>query len=310
MNHRLKKKVGPDRLQTMKQYSFSLAAHILFILITPILLFSVAQGDDFNSPSSLYEPLIDRLSQDGFDAEYLSKLLTDPRAASIPAVMTLSLQSGEHPDRYTQFLNPELIHLSKKFLKQNLKILKKAESRFHVEKEVIVSILLVESRFGENIGRHRVIPTLATMALIDSPENLQKNYVNLQETDPEVTYERISDLAKKKARWAYYELKCFLDIIRQEQIDPLEVYGSKAGALGMAQFIPSSYLAYAMNNNRFEDWLLGKEEAILSINNYLKSHGWKKNLSIKKKKQVLWCYNRSKPYGETILQVAQKIKQQ
>jgi len=291
----------------MKRYAFTLPLCFL-ILIIPILLPSIAHSEDFNKIQSFYHPLIQKLSQDGFDAEYLSKLLNDPRAASIQNVMTISLYSRERPERYTQYLSPESIQLSKKFLQQNLKTLRKAESRFHVEKEVTVSILLVESRFGENIGRYRVIPTLASMALMDSPENLQKNYSDLRDADPELPYEWIEDLAKRKARWAYHELKCFLDIIRHERVDPLEVYGSTAGAFGMAQFIPSSYLAYALNNDSFENWLLGKEEAIFSIGNYLKSHGWKITLPIKKKKQVLWHYNRSEPYVETILQVAQKIK--
>jgi len=292
----------------VKRYFFTVVFYFL-ILILPILLFSSAHGNDFNEMPSFYKPLIHQLSQDGFDAEFLSSLLADPRAASIQAVMTISLYSRETPELYVQFLSPESILLSKNFLRQNLNVLRKAENRFHVEKEVTVSILLVESRFGENIGKYRVIPTLASMALMDSPENLQKNYSNLQDADPELSYEWIENLAKRKTRWAYHELKCFLDIIRHEKIDPLEVYGSTAGAFGMAQFIPSSYLAYALNNNSFENWLLGKEEAIFSIDNYLKSHGWKKDLPIKKKKQVLWYYNRSEPYIETILQVAQKIKQ-
>ena len=223
--------------------------------------------------------------------------------------MTLSLDSKEIAEYYTQFLRPESILLSKKFLSQNLGILNQVEKRFHVEKEVIVAILLVESRFGENIGKFRVISTLTSMALIDSPENLQKNYLTLREIDPELSYERMEGLAKKKANWAYHELKCFLKIIRHEAIDPLEVYGSYAGALGLPQFIPSSYLAYAVSNKSFEKWLLNKEEAIFSIGNYLKSHGWEKNLPIEKKKQILWCYNHSEPYIETILQVAQKIRQ-
>jgi membrane-bound lytic murein transglycosylase B len=73
--------------------------------------------------------------------------------------MTISLDSRETTELYTQFLSPESILLSKKFLGQNIKILKKMEKKFHVEKEVVVAILLVESRFGENIGKYRVIPT-------------------------------------------------------------------------------------------------------------------------------------------------------
>jgi membrane-bound lytic murein transglycosylase B len=232
----------------------------------------------------------------------------DARAELNLSLMILSFESRETTDLYAQFLTQEAILLSKKFLRQNLKILRKAENRFYVEKEVIVAILLVESRFGENIGKYRLIPTLVSIALMDSPDHLQKNYLILREKDPDLSYERIEGLAKRKAKWAYHELKCFLNIIRYEKIDPLEVYGSYAGALGMAQFIPSSYLSYALNQEGFENWLLSKEAAIFSIGNYLRSHGWKKGLSIEKKRRILWHYNRSEPYGETILQLAQKIK--
>ena len=280
----------------------------LGIIIILIVFSSIAYGSDSDKPPFFFQPLIQRLSLDGFEVEFLSKLLTDPRAEVIPAVLTISLDPKENPERYTKFLSPESILISKTFLGQNITILKKMERRFQVEKEVVVAILLVESRFGENIGRYRVIPTLAGMALIDSPENLQKNYQILREIDPELSYEWIEALAKRKAKWAYHELKCFLEIICDEKIDPLEVWGSSAGALGMAQFIPSSYLTYALNKKSFKNWLLSKEDAINSIGNYLKSHGWKRNLSIEKKKQLIWHYNRSQPYIETVLQVAQKIK--
>ena len=250
------------------------------IIIIFIVFSSIAYGSDSDQPPLFFQPLIQRLSLDGFEVEFLSKLLTDPRAEVIPAVLTISLDPKENPERYTKFLSPESILISKTFLGQNITILKKMERRFQVEKEVVVAILLVESRFGENIGKYRVIPTLAGMALIDSPENLQKNYQILREIDPELSYEWIEALAKRKAKWAYHELKCFLEIICDEKIDPLEVWGSSAGALGMAQFIPSSYLTYALNKKSFKNWLLSKEDAINSIGNYLKSHGWKRNLSI------------------------------
>jgi membrane-bound lytic murein transglycosylase B len=234
----------------------------------------------------------------------------DARAEINPSMLTvyLNLNSRETPKLYSKFLSPESILLSKKFLKENLKTLKTLEKRSHVEKEVVVAILLVESRFGENIGKYRVISTLASMALMDFPEHLQKNYLILQETNPDLSYEWVEGLARKRAEWAYYQLKCFLNIIRHEKIDPLEVYGSYAGALGMPQFIPSSYLTYAQSEKGLENWLLNKEEAIFSIGNYLNSHGWKQNLPIEKKKKILWYYNHSEPYVETILQLAQKVK--
>jgi membrane-bound lytic murein transglycosylase B len=221
----------------------------------------------------------------------------------------LNLHSRETRELYSKFTTPETILLSKKFLRQNLKTLKMMENRYQVDKEVAVAILLVESRFGENIGKYRVIQTFASMAMMDSPESLQKNFQVLKDTNPDLSYESVEGFAKRRARWAYEELKCFLKIVQYEKIDPLEVYGSYAGALGMPQFIPSSYLVYAYSKKGLENWLLNKEEAIFSIGNYLKSHGWEKNLPIEKKKKVLWTYNHSEPYVETILQLAQKLKQ-
>ena len=275
--------------------------------MTLALCASVVHGQSLTEIPSYYQPLFQRLTGEGYDSEFLSKLFSDPRAEWVPGVMTLSLDLNEVQERYAQFLSPESILLAKKFLRENMTTVRKMESRFQVDKEVIVAILLVESRFGQNIGRYRVVPTLASRALTDSPENLRKNFSTLRDIDPEFSYEWMEGVSRRKANWAYHELKCFLTIIRYEEVDPLEVYGSSAGALGMAQFIPSSYLTYALNQSSFETWLLSKEEAIFSIGNYLKSHGWKKNLPVEKKKRILWSYNRSEPYVETVLQIAKKI---
>jgi membrane-bound lytic murein transglycosylase B len=283
------------------------ACYLIVVLL--VLFSSGAYGNEFNEMPFFYQPLIYRLFLDGFDLEFLTKLFSDSRSGFIPAVTMISLYSNEIPERYAQFLSAESILLSKKFLRNNFNTLRQMEKRFQVDKEVAVAILLVESRFGENIGRYRVIPTLASIALMDSSEILRKNCDAFLQIDPELSCEWIESRSRRKAEWAYQELKCFLNIIRQEKIDPLEVYGSHAGAMGIAQFIPSSYLNYALSQKSFEDWLISREEAIFSIGNYLGSHGWKKSLSVQKKKQILWYYNRSEPYVETVLKVSQKIRQ-
>jgi len=281
---------------------------ILLILLAILIPTSSLAFGDTGGEVPTYELLMNRLAQDGFDLDYLAKLFADPRAELIPAAMTLSLGSKEVQDIYNQFLTPQSILSAKKFLRANLKLLRQMENQFQVDKEVVVAILFVESRFGENIGRHRIIPTLASMALIDVPENLWNNYLTLLEIDPDLSFEWVEERARRKANWAYHELKCFLRIVCGEKIDPLEVRGSYAGALGMAQFVPSSYLAYAHTKESLDTWLLSKEAAVYSIANYLKSHGWKKNLTLEKKKRTLWYYNRSEPYVETILQIAKRIK--
>lgn len=254
-----------------------------------------------------YRDLVDRLIKDGLEKDFLIPLFLDPRAEPIPNRLTISLMTREVPELYTKFLSFESILLAKGFLLEHRRTLNEMERTFGVEKEIAVAILLVESRFGENIGRHRVIPTLASLALLDSPENLARNFSNIWLENPEVPYSWIEFLASRRARWAYQELKKFLEIVRSEAIDPLEVYGSIAGALGMPQFIPSSYLAYAVKRNSFKEWLYDVDSAIFSIGNFLKSHGWRMGLSTAQQKKLLWHYNRSEPYGETIVEIARRL---
>jgi len=104
---------------------------------------------------------------------------------------------------------PESILLAKKFLQNNMSMLRETERRFQVDKEIIVAILLVESRFGENIGKRRVIPTLASIALIDLPENLQYTYQVFLGVHSELAYDVAEGLAKRRAQWAYQELRQF-----------------------------------------------------------------------------------------------------
>jgi membrane-bound lytic murein transglycosylase B len=283
-----------------------------FCLVTLFLSFSAVIAQEDSSPGILpsYQPLFERLAAEGMDPEFLAPLFADPRTEPIRDFMKISMVSKEVPELYAQFLSADSVNLAKSFLRQNLKTLKEMEHRFQVEKEIVVAILLIESRFGENIGKHRVIPTLASIALMDSPQNVQDNYLRLRETDSEIPFERVEGIARRKASWAYKELKCFLQIVGRETMDPLEFRGSYAGALGMAQFLPSSYLAYALSEKSLENWLISREEAIFSIGNYLKSQGWKRNLPEQRKRRLLWTYNRSEPYIGTVLEVARRIGRQ
>jgi membrane-bound lytic murein transglycosylase B len=281
---------------------------LCLILFVWISLSPRGFANDLHNISPAYQPLLVRLIHDGLDQEFLVSLFLDARAEPIPNRLTIPLMTREIPEIYTKFLSFESIFLAKSFLREHRRILNEMERKFDVEKEIAVAILLVESRFGENIGKHRVIPTLASQAIMDSAENLAKNYSAIWEMNPEVPYSWIEYLAGRRANWAYKELKHFLEIIRPEEIDPLEVYGSVAGALGMPQFIPSSYIAYAVKKNSFKEWLLDSESAIFSIGNFLKSHGWKRGLSTGQQKKLLWHYNRSEPYGETILEIAKRLR--
>jgi membrane-bound lytic murein transglycosylase B len=116
---------------------------------------------------------------------------------------------------------------------------------------MLVSILGIETWFGQRMGRYRVLESLSTLAFAYPP----------------------------RASFFSSELEAFLLLTREERLDPRLVLGSYAGAMGAGQFIPTSFRAYAVDANGdgqrdlWEDW----EDVLGSIANYFKVHGWRRS---------------------------------
>ena len=127
--------------------------------------------------------------------------------------------------------------------------LERAEAEYGVPAEIIVAIIGVETRYGERTGDHPVMATLATLAFEYPP----------------------------RADFFRDELEHFLLLAREEGIDPTAVHGSYAGAMGIPQFIASSYRSYAVDfSGDGQRNLIGNtEDAIGSVANYLAEHGWR-----------------------------------
>jgi len=150
----------------------------------------------------------------------------------------------------TIFLNQSRIQGGVKFWNDNALILKRASQRYGVPAEIMVAIIGVETRYGRHKGSFPVIDSLATLAFAYPPR---------------------SEFFKS-------ELKEFLLMTREEKIDPLKQMGSYAGAMGMPQFISSSFRNYAVDfdDDGFRDLWNNPADAIGSVANYFKRHGWKK----------------------------------
>ena len=127
--------------------------------------------------------------------------------------------------------------------------LARAEQVYGVPAEIIVAIIGVETSYGGNTGRHRVLDALATLAF---------------------DYPKRADFFRK-------ELEHFLVLTRAEGINPLRLKGSYAGAMGLAQFMPSSYRAYAVDfdGDGQRDLWQNPVDAIGSVANYLSKHHWR-----------------------------------
>lgn len=148
------------------------------------------------------------------------------------------------------FVTPSRIAQGVEFWNENNGLLEKAEQVFGVPPELIVAIIGVETRYGRHIGKYPVVDALSTLAF---------GY-------------------PKRAEFFRRELAQFLLLIRDEQIDPDAAVGSYAGAMGLPQFIPSSYRAYAVDfdGDGQRDLWHSRADVIGSVAAYFKQHGWKR----------------------------------
>ncbi len=141
-----------------------------------------------------------------------------------------------------------------KFWQKYEQVLTEVEAKYGVPADIIVAIIGVETLYGKRTGNHRVIDGLATLAF-DYP---------------------------KRSKFFLSELKHFLILCREEKMNPLEPTGSYAGAMGIPQFMPSSYRAYAADyeNDGKRDIWNNYADAIASVANYFIIHRWKKGEDI------------------------------
>ena len=286
---------------------------ISFSIITSDTTYSLTKKDSKKiiqpkEQSQKYASLIERLSNDGFDKAYLLKIFSDPRVTFQKKVLVINLINNTMKVDYSHFLGNQPINHAKRFINRELSFLNRVEKRFKVDKEVIVSILLIESFLGKRTGKNIVFNVFSTLSLATKPEILNDTYHNLKENYPSLSFEQIRKRADRKSRWAYQELKHLLRIAEKEKLDVLQIRGSWAGAFGIAQFLPSSYLRYGLDgNNDQKVRLFNRYDSMVSVANYLKKNGWKNNSSNKRKRAVIRRYNNSTPYANTVLNLSKKI---
>jgi membrane-bound lytic murein transglycosylase B len=209
---------------------------------------------------------------------------------------------------YDQFTSKKSIRNASKYMKQHEKILDRTEKTYGVDKEIITAIILVETRLGTLLGGPSVLNTLSSMAALADPKVRDRFWSKVSKST-RLTHKQFEKWVKRKSAWAYNELKAFLKYTDRENLDPATVSGSYSGAMGIAQFMPSNILIFARDgdNNGSTD-IFDHADAISSIANYLKHYGWYPGIDGKKAYKVIYHYNHSRQYVDTILKVSKLLK--
>ena len=223
-----------------------------------ILLANVSFADYSNHPEA--NDLIDSLVNDhDFERSYVIKVLeTAQKQNKILDSMSSPAEFTWTWDRYKKlFLEEKRIANGKLFLAENSDLFHRVEEEFGVPREIIASILGVETRYGKIKGSYKVLDSLATLGF-DFP---------------------------RRSKFFKSELIHFFQLTRENNLDIYSIQGSYAGAMGYGQFISSSYRAYAVDydGDGYSDLFNSVPDAVASIANYLKIHGWKRDGSVVQK---------------------------
>ena len=217
-----------------------------------ILLANFSFADYSNHPEAL--DLIDSLVNDhDFERSYVIKVLQSAQKQE------KILKSIASPAEFTKtweeykkiFIEEKRIVNGKLFLAEYNDLFNRVENEYGVPREIITSILGVETRYGKIKGSYKVLDSLATLGF-DFP---------------------------RRSKFFKSELIQFFQLTRENNLDIYSIQGSYAGAMGYGQFISSSYRAYAVDydGDGYADLFNSVPDAIASIANYLKVHGWKRN---------------------------------
>ncbi len=193
-------------------------------------------------------------------------------------------------------------------MEEHKESLDKTQKEYGVDKTVITAIILVETRLGTYLGKRAVLNTLSTMAAL-TDENLRERIWKSIPDKKKPKKDKFLKKVTRRTKWGYAELKSLLKYAQREGIDPEKITGSYAGAMGISQFMPSNALTLAKDgNNDGSINLFHHSDAISSIANYLKHHGWKPGISRQKMHEVLFKYNHSNYYVDTLLKISDKLK--
>ena len=229
---------------------------ILFLVLSNAILANYSEHPEAK------EVIKTLVNEHGFDENFVTQILqTAKKQEKILQSMSSPAEFTWTWDRYRKlFLEEKRISNGKKFIQENSALFDRVEDQFGVPREIITSILGVETRYGKIKGSYRVLDSLATLGF-DFP---------------------------RRSKFFKSELIQFFILTRENNLDINSVQGSYAGAMGYGQFISSSYRAYAIDydDDGYADLFNSVPDAVASIANYLKKHGWKREGSIVKRVEL------------------------
>jgi membrane-bound lytic murein transglycosylase B len=293
--------MGIDMLQVRQR-------HLILAIVPLIMLLTGNASASPKDSHNYFLSLQNRLIIDGFDAAWIRNLYARPEVHFEFKGISLYFVHRESKVEYPQYTVDGQIKKARRYMQRHAAVLADAEKNYGVDRQVVTAIILVETQLGTLMGRRSVLNTLSTMAALFDPEIKEMLWAKIHDT-PDIERDVYDRKVASKSEWAYRELKAFLNHAREENFDPVKVKGSFAGAMGIPQFMPSNIVELARDGDldgRVD--LFNHADAIASVASYLRSHGWYPGIDRDEAGKVIYHYNHSQRYVQTILDISEKLK--
>lgn len=256
--------------------------------------------------------LVNRLVADGAGRARVERVFRDRRLPPFDG-LGFSLEPRESHHMYRDFHTARSIKRARACRVEHDWAFRSAERMRAVPASVLSAILFVETQCGAFTGNHMVLWRLARLAMANEPDNLWSNIVRHTRGASAAEAERIEAKVRIRARKLeatfYPEVLATFRLAGNLGIDPLSIRGSGSGAFGLPQFLPTSYMRFAVDGD--ENGLISlydPPDAIASAANYLSSYGWKPGINRAQQRGVIWNYNHSDAYIDTVLYLAQRVE--
>ncbi|HVO25170.1 MAG TPA: lytic murein transglycosylase [Candidatus Margulisiibacteriota bacterium] len=284
----------------MRRLGWLVTLSVVFVEVCP----AFADADGWNY-------LIDKLVADGVERGRVVAAFSDPRVPPFVGLEFSPATPHEPRSLYRHFLRPATLAAAHRCRVRYAEAFEAAERAHGVSADVVAAILFIESGCGYNTGSKLVLYRLARLAMASEPANLQRNLERYTDGAGRVDPDTAAQL-QARARYLedtfYPEVRALFGVADRMGVDPLTIRGSVSGAFGAPQFLPTSYLAYGVDaNGDGRVSLYDTDDAAASCARYFAGHGWRPGLSTKERRAVVWEYNHSSAYVDTVLALAARI---